>query len=66
MFDRLLEIDDFVADLWKVHLKVKEEGYAQVWNGPEYLLVFALTTSVGALTWLVQVGLHGPHRPNNG
>ncbi len=30
IFTRLIEIDDFMADLWKVHLKVKEEGYAQV------------------------------------
>jgi len=22
--------DDFIANLWKVHLRVKEEGYAQV------------------------------------
>lgn len=27
---RLIEIDDFIAKLWKVHLAVKEEGYAQV------------------------------------
>ncbi|RDW84697.1 glutathione synthetase [Coleophoma cylindrospora] len=25
----LLEVDDFIAELWQVHLKVKEEGYAQ-------------------------------------
>jgi glutathione synthase len=27
---RLVEIDDFMAGLWKVHLAVKSEGYAQV------------------------------------
>ncbi|MBE3044458.1 glutathione synthase [Candidatus Bathyarchaeota archaeon] len=27
--ERLLDVDEFVADLWKVHLRVKEEGYAQ-------------------------------------
>ena len=27
---RLIEIDDFIADLWRVHLKVKHEGYAHV------------------------------------
>lgn len=27
---RLIEIDDFMAGLWKVHLAVKSEGYAQV------------------------------------
>ena len=27
---RLIEIDDFMASLWKVHLQVKKEGYAQV------------------------------------
>ncbi|KAK4984325.1 Glutathione synthetase [Elasticomyces elasticus] len=28
--EELLEIDDFIAELWKIHLKVKEEGYVQV------------------------------------
>lgn len=27
---RLLEIDDFIENLWKIHLAVKKEGYAQV------------------------------------
>lgn len=27
---RLLDIDDFVAKLWNVHLAVQKEGYAQV------------------------------------
>ena len=27
---RLLDIDDFIADLWKVHLAVKAEGFVQV------------------------------------
>lgn len=27
---RLLDIDDFVSRLWKVHLAVKKEGYVQV------------------------------------
>jgi hypothetical protein len=27
---RLIEIDDFMANLWKVHLAVKQEGYAHV------------------------------------
>lgn len=27
---RLLEIDDFVARLWKIHLAIEKEGYAQV------------------------------------
>lgn len=27
---RLVEIDEFMAELWKVHLAVKKEGYAQV------------------------------------
>lgn len=29
---RILEVDEFIADLWQVHLKVKEEGYVQVWK----------------------------------
>jgi hypothetical protein len=27
---RIAEVDDFIAKLWKVHLEVKKEGYAQV------------------------------------
>lgn len=27
---RLVEVDDFIADLWKVHQAVKKEGYVQV------------------------------------
>ena len=27
---RLVGIDDFIANLWRVHLEVKQEGYAQV------------------------------------
>lgn len=27
---RIAEVDDFIAELWQVHLKVKEEGYVQV------------------------------------
>lgn len=27
---RILEIDEFIAQLWKVHLQVKQEGYTQV------------------------------------
>ncbi|KAF4635990.1 hypothetical protein G7Y89_g2098 [Cudoniella acicularis] len=26
---RILEVDEFIAELWQVHLKVKEEGYVQ-------------------------------------
>ena len=26
---RLIEVDDFLASLWKIHLSVKEEGYVQ-------------------------------------
>jgi hypothetical protein len=28
---RLVEIDEFMAELWKVHLAVKKEGYVQVY-----------------------------------
>ena len=28
--NRILEVDGFIAQLWQVHLKVKEEGYVQV------------------------------------
>ena len=27
---RIVEVDEFIAELWRVHLKVKEEGYSQV------------------------------------
>ena len=27
---RLLDIDDFIESLWKVHIQVKSEGYVQV------------------------------------
>ncbi len=30
MMCRIVEVDEFIAELWKVHLKVKEEGYVQV------------------------------------
>lgn len=29
-FGRIIEVDQFIADLWQVHLKVKKEGYVQV------------------------------------
>lgn len=29
-FDRIIEVDEFIADLWRVHLKVKTQGYVQV------------------------------------
>jgi glutathione synthetase len=28
-FCRLIDVDDFISNLWKVHLAVKKEGYAQ-------------------------------------
>ena len=28
--NRLIEVDDFIAKLWDVHLAVKKEGYVQV------------------------------------
>jgi len=27
---RIIEVDEFIAELWQVHLKVKQEGYTQV------------------------------------
>ena len=32
IYARLVEVDDFIANLWNVHLAVKQEGYAQVPN----------------------------------
>ncbi len=28
--DRLIDVDDFIAKLWEIHLAVKKEGYVQV------------------------------------
>lgn len=28
-FSRIMEVDDFIAKLWEVHLAVKKEGYVQ-------------------------------------
>jgi len=33
--DRIIEVDEFIAELWQVHLKVKEEGYVQVSGAAE-------------------------------
>ena len=30
MSTRLLDIDDFIENLWKIHVQVKSEGYVQV------------------------------------
>jgi hypothetical protein len=30
MYRRIGDSDDFIGELWKVHLRVKEEGYIQV------------------------------------
>jgi hypothetical protein len=30
IFTRLLDIDDFIENLWKIHVQVKSEGYVQV------------------------------------
>lgn len=43
---RLVEIDDFMAGLWKVHLAVKKEGFAQV------LRIYSTPTEVLWLTIL--------------
>ncbi|KAK3047116.1 Glutathione synthetase [Extremus antarcticus] len=32
VIEELIEIDDFMANLWKVHLQVKKEGYAHTMN----------------------------------
>lgn len=32
IFLSIIEVDEFIAELWRVHLKVKEEGYVQVWS----------------------------------
>jgi hypothetical protein len=29
---RLLDIDDFIENLWKIHVQVKSEGYVQVYT----------------------------------
>ncbi len=32
IFPRLVELDEFIAKLWDVHLTVKKEGYVQVFK----------------------------------
>lgn len=39
---RLVEVDDFIAKLWAVHLAVKKEGYVQV----KYLNLFEMQKQV--------------------
>ncbi|KAL1995193.1 hypothetical protein VTN49DRAFT_1380 [Thermomyces lanuginosus] len=29
IMEELIDVDDFIANLWKIHLRVKEEGYVQ-------------------------------------
>lgn len=36
---RILEVDEFIAQLWQVHLKVKEDGYSQVGLGSSISLI---------------------------
>lgn len=59
---RIQEVDEFIADLWKVHLKVKEEGYTQV-SGHLPDVIFILSHSSEPLSGTLQIGLHGPPRP---
>lgn len=47
---RLLDIDDFIENLWKIHVQVKSEGYVQV-----YLAIAQSATTI-KLT---------PHSPYN-
>lgn len=41
---RLVEIDEFMAGLWKVHLAVKKEGYAQASH---------VANDVSTIPWLI-------------
>lgn len=36
---RIGDSDDFITELWKVHLRVKQEGYVQVGSLNESLLI---------------------------
>jgi hypothetical protein len=51
MRGRILEVDEFIAELWKVHLKVKEEGYVQVCKGAGGLWC-CLTIAERAFLWV--------------
>jgi len=35
---RLLDIDDFIENLWKIHVQVKSEGYVQVPNALHHMI----------------------------
>ena len=59
---RIQEVDEFIADLWKVHLKVKDQGYIQVCHTISiHELIFDMPqeTVLGTLP----LRLYGPSRP---
>jgi hypothetical protein len=36
---RLIDVDDFIAKLWDIHLSVRREGYIQVIPAPTLPLI---------------------------
>ena len=52
---RLIEVDDFLANLWKIHLAVKEEGYVQDHSLGMFRSDYMLHTPEDAPTSLKQV-----------
>lgn len=54
MIFRIIEVDEFIAELWKVHLKVKEEDYVQVSRSARYSYLH-LITLLGSLIGPLQI-----------
>lgn len=55
MISRLIEVDDFLANLWKIHLSVKEEGYVQDLSLGMFRSDYMLHTPEGSPPSLKQV-----------
>lgn len=61
MLLRLIEIDDFIANLWKVHTEVKKDGYAQV-RLSSVAVAVSSDMCAGPAIRPVSIRLHGPCR----
>ena len=53
---RLVEVDDFVRQLWELYIEIKKEGIAQVHLNVPLLIVASIFRSLS-------IGLHDPCRP---
>lgn len=63
MYTRLLEVDDFIAKLWDIHLKVKNEGYPQVLQSPALAFHLEMMSPHGCKGYFsrsLPIGLYDP------